>query len=69
MPAPAAYVMRIGGFVDPMPVWRANGNGLAKIIVTLTATETAPLQVGRALQKVEFKGYRKIKDTGISLHT
>ena len=22
----------IGGFVDPMPVWRANGNGLAKII-------------------------------------
>ena len=53
----------IGGFVDPMPVWRANGNGLATIIGNKfwTATETAPLQVGRALQKVEFKGYRKIK--------
>ena len=53
----------IGGFVDPMPVWRGNGNGLAKIIGNKfwTAPETPPLQVGHAQQKAEFKGYRIIK--------
>lgn len=53
----------IGGFVDPMPVWRGNGNGLAKIIGDQfwVAPKVFPLKVGRALQKIEFKGYRKIK--------
>ena len=52
----------IGGFVDPMPVWRGNGNGLAKIIGNKfwTAPDMFPIQIGRALQKVEFKGYHKI---------
>ena len=47
-----------------MPVWKGNGNGLAKIIGNKfwIAPESFPIRIGRALVKVEFKGYRKVKD-------
>ena len=53
----------IGGFIDPMPVWKGNGNGLAKIIGNKfwIAPESFPIRIGRALVKVEFKGYRKVQ--------
>ena len=53
----------IGGFIDPMPVWKGNGNGLANIIGTrfYSAPKDCPIRVGDALQNVQFKGYRKIE--------
>ncbi len=54
----------IGGFVDPMPVWKGNGNGLAKIIGNkfYVAPKDCPISAGNAnLNKVQFKGYRKIE--------
>jgi len=53
----------IGGFIDPMPVWKGNGNGLAKIIGTrfYSASKDCLIRVDGALQTVQFKGYRKIE--------
>ena len=53
----------IGGFVDPMPVWKGNGNGLAKIIGNkfYVAPKDFPISAGTTdSHKVQFKGYRKI---------
>ena len=53
----------IGGFVDPMPVWKGNGNGLAKIIGNkfYAAPKDFPISATSAFNRVQFKGYRKIK--------
>ena len=54
----------IGGFVDPMPVWKGNGNGLAKIIGNkfYVTPKDFPISTGNDnLHKVQFKGYRKIE--------
>ncbi|MDP6794846.1 MAG: plastocyanin/azurin family copper-binding protein [Verrucomicrobiota bacterium] len=53
----------IGGFIDPMPVWKGNGNGLAEIIGTrfYSAPKDCPIRVDGALYTVRFKGYRKIE--------
>ncbi len=53
----------IGGFVDPMPVWKANGNGLAKIIGTKfwAGTKSFPLHKLNPFDlRPRFQGYRKI---------
>ncbi len=53
----------IGGFVDPMPVWKGNGNGLAKLIGNkfYVAPKDFPSSAGNAdSHKVQFQGYRKI---------
>ena len=54
-----------GGFVDPMPVWRGNGNGRLRSSKQIL-DQNAPLQVGRA-----FKKWNLAIATGIltSLHT
>ena len=51
----------IGGFVDPMPVWKGNGNGLAKIIGNkfYVAPKDSTIRVGNALHKARFMGYQK----------
>ena len=51
-----------GGFVDPWPVWRANGNGLAKVLGTKywESEIQGAVQVGDSEAKSEFLGYRKI---------
>ncbi len=51
----------IGGFVDPMPVWKGNGNGLAKIIGNkfYVAAKDSLIRVDDALHTVKFMGYRK----------
>ena len=53
----------IGGFIDPMPVWKGNGNGLAKIIGTrfYSAPKDCLIRIGDSLPTVQFKGYRKIE--------
>jgi hypothetical protein len=53
----------IGGFVDPMPVWKGNGNGLAKIIGTKfwTGSKDFPFHKKTPSDfKPQFQGYRKI---------
>jgi azurin len=53
----------IGGFVDPMPVWKGNGNGVAKIIGTKfwTGTKKFPFYKKNSFDaKPQFQGYRKI---------
>ena len=53
----------IGGFIDPMPVWRGNGNGLAKIIGTRFWTGSKDFPFPKKTQfdfKPQFQGYRKI---------
>ena len=53
----------IGGFVDPMPVWKGNGNGLAKMIGTKfwTGTKKFPLHKKTPFDfSPQFQGYRKI---------
>ena len=54
-----------GGFLDPWPVWKGNGNGLAKIEgeVWWRAGDAHPLRVGDpdVAPTVEFLGYRKIE--------
>ena len=51
-----------GGFVDPLPVWRANGNGLAKVLGAKywESEIQGAVQVGGSEAKSEFLGYRKI---------
>ena len=51
----------IGGFVDPMPVWKGNGNGLAKIIGNkfYVAAKDSLIRVDDSLHTVKFMGYRK----------
>ena len=51
-----------GGFVDPMPVWKENGNGLAKLQGKTFYTEKGfPFRLGNGEQpKPEFLGYRLI---------
>jgi plastocyanin len=54
-----------GDFVDPMPVWKGNGNGLAKILgerwVTLDERCVQPtLANGAAAPTPEFLGHRRI---------
>ena len=51
----------IGGFVDPMPVWKGNGNGLATIIGNkfYVAPKDSSIRIGDAIQTVQFMGYQK----------
>ncbi len=52
-----------GEFLDPWPVWRANGNGLAKVLgkIYWRGGESFPLRIGRAASPaVQFKGYRML---------
>ena len=53
----------IGGFVDPMPVWKGNGNGLAKIIGTKFWTGSKHFPFYKKTPSdfsPQFRGYRKI---------
>jgi azurin len=56
----------IGGFIDPIPVWKGNGNGLAKIIGNKfwIATKPFPIHLGNtnAIPKIKFLGYRKVEN-------
>ena len=51
-----------GGFVDPWPVWKGNGNGLARVLGTRywEAKSALPLQIGEVESVASFKGYRKV---------
>jgi len=51
----------IGGFVDPMPVWKGNGNGLATIIGNkfYVAPKDSSIRIGDAIQTAQFMGYQK----------
>ena len=53
----------LGGFVDPMPVWKGNGNGLAKIIGTKFWTGSKHFPFHKKTPSdfsPQFQGYRKI---------
>ena len=52
----------IGGFVDPIPVWKGNGNGLAKIIGTKFWTGSKDFPFHKKTPSdfsPQFQGYRK----------
>lgn len=62
-----------GDFLDPWPVWRGNGHGLADIQgdIYWRDDEQHPLRIGRgrAEPTVEFLGYRKVADHPEFLYT
>jgi azurin len=51
-----------GAFVDPWPVWRGNGNGLAKVLGTKywEAGSAGAVQIGDKDSIANFLGYKKI---------
>ncbi len=51
-----------GGFVDPSPVWRGNGNGLAGVLGTKYWESEMPgtIRVGGGDSEPEFLGYKKV---------
>tara|TARA_B000000477_G_scaffold105732_1_gene96408 strand:- start:1224 stop:2309 length:1086 start_codon:yes stop_codon:yes gene_type:complete len=51
-----------GDFVDPWPVWRGNGNGLAKVLGTKywEAGSSGAVQIGNKDSQAHFLGYKKI---------
>ena len=51
-----------GAFVDPWPVWRGNGNGLAKVLGTKywESDLVGTIQIGNIESKPKFLGYKKI---------
>ena len=51
-----------GDFVDPWPVWRGNGNGLAKVLGTKywEAGSSGAVQIGNKDSQAQFLGYKKI---------
>ena len=48
--------------MDPWPVWKGNGNGLARVLGTRywEAKSALPLQIGEVESVASFKGYRKV---------
>ena len=51
-----------GGFVDPWPVWRGNGHGLAKVLGTKYWESDVPgsIKIGDSEAEPKFLGYRKV---------
>ena len=51
-----------GGFVDPWPVWRGNGHGLAKVLGTKYWESETPgsIRIGDSESEPNFLGYRKV---------
>jgi len=50
-----------GDFIDPMPVWRGNGNGLAKILgdIRFVTAPDSPFEIdGKPVTQVQYLGYR-----------
>lgn len=50
-----------GDFIDPMPVWRANGNALAKILgdISFVTAPDSPFEIdGKPVTQVQYLGYR-----------